>query len=241
MIWSIDARLRAGWIRQILAVPLSVILLAATVGCAEIMPNWSPQTPAQQQLHQDIEVFNQTVFEGALIGATAGAVGGALFSEDRVKGALIGAGVGGLAGGLAGSYVSDKQQQFSSREAALDSMILDVRNKNAEAARLTNTMLIVLEEDKSLLAGLRSRVGSGQATEAQYRQALKRVQQDRADMEAATASAKEQHQAFVEARDLAGKDMNAKAVAPLDYEINLLRTRIGTMSSIVAELGSEAG
>jgi hypothetical protein len=209
-------------------------------GCADVVPTWSPLTPAQQQMRDEINVFNQTVFEGALIGTALGAIGGAVWSEDRAKGAAIGAGIGGIVGSLAGSYVADKQQQYATHEAALDSMTADIRRKNEEAARLIDTMRQVLAEDKALLADLRAKSASGWMAEVRYNQALERVQQDRADMKAAVSSAETQYKTFVEAGQETKRNVVPASAAPFDREINLLRTRIATMGKIADELGTEA-
>ncbi|MBU2980403.1 OmpA family protein [Lentibacter algarum] len=82
---------------------LCALSIFAVAGCTE-GPLVSPDDP------------NQKTKNGAMIGAAAGAVLGALTSSDEkrgaVKGALIGAGVGGISGALLDKQEADLRQEL---------------------------------------------------------------------------------------------------------------------------------
>ncbi len=84
---------------------LSALSLVAVTGCTD--PGMiNPDDP------------NRKTKEGALLGAAAGAVLGAITSNDSkrgaVKGAIIGAGVGGIGGALLDKQEKDLRQQLGS-------------------------------------------------------------------------------------------------------------------------------
>jgi len=61
----------------------------------------SPLTPAEQRMRDQSRAFQKTVWEGVLIGASAGAIWGLVKGDDArdvMKKALIGGAAGGLAG-----------------------------------------------------------------------------------------------------------------------------------------------
>jgi len=91
----------------------------------------SSLTPEEQRLRKQSQAFQRTVWEGVLIGASAGALLGVFQGKDT-EGILKRALIGGAVGGLAGAYIANKQKQYSNTEDQLDSMISDVQKSNKE-------------------------------------------------------------------------------------------------------------
>lgn len=78
--------------------------------------------------------------KGVLLGASGGAVLGAVVAKDKKKGALIGAVGGGLAGGAVGVYM-DKQKQDLEKQLAQEreagAITIEKRDNNVLLVRMT--------------------------------------------------------------------------------------------------------
>ena len=92
------------------------------------------------------QAFDKTVWEGALIGGASTSLLMAVLSGQEL--AMLGGGAGAAAGGLAGSYVANKQKQYSNKEDVLNSMTADVRQSNADSRALIASVRAVIDEDK---------------------------------------------------------------------------------------------
>ena len=197
-------------------------------------------TPAQQQLRERADTFNQTVWEGAAIGAAAAATITFFTSndDDRVRNTVIATVAGGTAGAIAGDYIAGKQEDYADREDVLDSMIVDVRQKNVESEQLIDAMQAVLDEDNRKLESLRAQLDAGEITRADYQGDIARIDADRVEMQVAVDSAGEQLGTFKSARDLYQKENADVDTAQLNNEIATLQGRIATMNDIGADLGS---
>jgi hypothetical protein len=234
----------ATFFRRVAVVMLVAAPLAGCAGDEVSVPGLSSGdeelTPAQAEMRERADTFNQTVFEGALIGGAIGALSGALFSDgdDRLEGALIGGAVGGVAGGLAGAYVANKQEQYADQEAVLDSMIADVRTKNTEAEALILAMEEVLAEDTRKLASLNAQLDDGQISQASYKEQLAVIEDDKATMKEAADNAGVELANFKEARTIYQEDNEGLETTELDSEIAALEGRISTMNRIVTDLGA---
>jgi hypothetical protein len=152
-------------------------------------------SPAEQRMREQSRAFERTVWEGALIGAGAGALIGALRggdTKDILKGALI----GGALGGLAGAYVANKQKQYSDKEDQLDSMIADVRESNRDTEELIASVRQVVAEDKRRLAEVERRYKAGKATEAELQGTRTRIADNRTVVAQASKGARDKYSMF---------------------------------------------
>lgn len=152
-------------------------------------------TPEERRLRQQSQAFQKTVWQGALIGAGAGALWG-LIQGDDTRGVLTKAAIGGAVGGLAGLYVAEKQKEFANEEDQLDSMIADVRKSNAETEALIASARQVLAEDRRRLAAVERRYRAGQATQAEIAQTRRRIADNQAVIAQASSGAREQYRMF---------------------------------------------
>ena len=199
------------------------------------------RTPAQQEFSQRAEPFNRTVWEGALIGAGAGALICSFFgdADNRVRDALL-CGAGGVfVGGLAAVYVAHKQSEYANREDVLDSMIADVRQKNDESEQLIEAMQAVVDEDRRKLAALRAQLDAGEITQVGYEVEIAHIGGDLTEMRNAVNGADELLVTFKQARDTYQEQNADVDTAALNDEIATLQGRIATMNDIVADLGSD--
>ena len=163
---------------RILAVTAASLLLLSA--CATTNAGGEPLTPAQQQLRSQNERFNGTIATGAVVGAIALGILGALLAgpRNRGEGAALGALAGAAVGGAAGTYIAARNERYATREQAANARIAAA---NREAAELERTALAaeqVAKENRERLAALQARVKAEQATAAQLRAQQATAQQD---------------------------------------------------------------
>ena len=136
-------------------------------------------TPAQRELRQEAERFNQTVLEGALTGALIGGIAGALLSEDDpLAGAAIGAGAGAAVGAGAGFFVASQNEEYANEEQRLEAQVAAAQEDVARYERIVLSTERVVNEYRQRIARLDSQYADGQVTAAEYRNQVAGVQTD---------------------------------------------------------------
>lgn len=188
-------------------------------------------SPAEQRMRQQSRAFQRTVWEGALIGAGAGALWGALAGDDT-KGILTKTAIGGAVGGLAGAYVASKQKEFASAEDQLDSMIADVRQSNREAESLIASIREVIAEDRRRLAAVEQRHRAGQATAADLAATRKRAEANRAIARDAANGAREQYAMYSNAERGYRAENPTVGTDELKRELGSFRKQIDTLDEL---------
>jgi hypothetical protein len=188
-------------------------------------------SPAERRMRQQSRAFQRTVWEGALIGAGAGALWGALAGDDT-KGILTKTAIGGAVGGLAGAYVATKQKEFASAEDQLDAMIADVQQSNREAEALIASIRTVVAEDRRRLAAVEQRHRAGQATEAELAATRKRVEANRAVARDAAKGAREQYAMYSNAERSYRAQNPSVGTDGLKRELNSYRQQIETLDDL---------
>lgn len=195
----------------------------------------APLTPAEERLRRQSKAFQRTVWEGALIGAGAGALWGVLAGDDT-KGILTKTAIGGAVGGLAGAYIASKQKAFASEEDQLDSMIADVRQSNRDAEALIASLREVIAEDRARLAAVERRYRAGQATEADLAATRKRVAVNRSIAQDAAKGAREQYTMYSDAeRAFRGKSPGTDTQG-LKSELTTYKQQIETLDGLADSL-----
>lgn len=139
----------------------------------ETLPTISSEllTPEEQRLRQQAEVFNNTVLEGALVGAAIGSLSGLLTRRDA-KGALVGGVAGAALGSAAGHYIAQKQQEYANTEERIDAVIADAREDNQRMSELVSTSKKVIAADKRRIAQLEKQIASGAISKEKARRQL---------------------------------------------------------------------
>jgi hypothetical protein len=194
-------------------------------------------TPAEQRMRRQSKAFQRTVWEGALLGATAGAILQA-YAIHGIKGVLSATAVGGATGGLAGSYLATKQKEYAAVEAQLDSMIADVRQSNRQAETLIATAREVLAEDRRRLAAVEQRYRSGQATEADLVAARGRIKANRSVVQSAVTGAREQKAMFAGAEQSYRAQNPGVATTGLSQELEAYRQQIETLDALAKSIAA---
>lgn len=189
------------------------------------------QTAAEERLRRQSRAFQRTVWEGALIGAGAGALWGALAGDDT-KGILTKTAIGGAVGGLAGAYIATKQREFASAEDQLDSMIADVRQSNRDAEALIASIRDVIADDRRRLADVERRIGAGQGTQAELAAIRRRAEANRAVARDAAEGAHEQYSMFSNAERSFRTENPDVRTGDLERELRTYRAQIETLDDL---------
>lgn len=178
----VPARQGRSWKAAAIALVAALGLAACqtTGGGSSGGTGYSHLSPEQRQLRQQADRFNQTVTEGAVIGAIGGALLGALINRDNPgRGMLIGGVAGAGVGAGAGYAVASQQQQYASQEQRLNSLIQASEQEiqaNRQAIAATEQ---VVRSQRANIAQLRQAHANGQIDANRYRSELARVQEDR--------------------------------------------------------------
>lgn len=192
-------------------------------------------TPAERRMREQSKAFQKTVWEGILIGASAGTLWGVLQGDkgsDVLKKALV----GGAVGGLAGAYLGHKQNQYSSKEDQLDSMIADVRQSNRETEELIASARDVIAEDKKRLAEVQSRLKKGKATEAEVASTRKRISENREVIAQAGKGAREKYKMFDGAEQELRQQSPGTDTSKLQKELKAYNAQIETLDGLAGSL-----
>ncbi len=177
--------------------PLKVIVLAlvAAIGLSACQTTSrgaagdASLTPAQRQLRSETARFNQTVGEGALIGAVAGGLLGALAGGDNpLAGAAIGAAAGAAVGAGAGYFVASQNESYATEEARLEAEIAAAQNEVASYQRIVSAAQAVVDGHKQRIAQLNAQYRQGQVSASQYRAQAATMETDLVEIRAAISN-----------------------------------------------------
>ena len=175
---------------------VTALALACTVmlaGCATQTAYDPNLSPAQNQLRQANQRFNQTVGEGAVAGAVIGGLAGlALGGRNRAQTAAIGAAAGGALGAGAGYMVARNNLNRSSTEAQFNDAIQQASADADMYQRSASASQQVADQAEADAARLRSQVQARQITQAQYRAGMAKYQADANAMNTLASKAREQ-------------------------------------------------
>ncbi|HYN77128.1 MAG TPA: glycine zipper domain-containing protein [Lamprocystis sp. (in: g-proteobacteria)] len=184
-------------------------------------------------LREQARKFDQTVWQGLLIGAVVGTAVGAVAGGDTqgaVGGAIVGAGVGAIAG----MYVARMQQRYANTEDQLDAMIGDVRNSNRATESLIADVQTVIAEDRRRLAAVQAKVARGQATAADLTQERGRAWGNRRVVEKAALGGQDQYRVFEGAIQRFQQKNPGVKTANFERELKGYRTRLEDLDRLAA-------
>jgi hypothetical protein len=188
-------------------------------------------TPAERRMRQQSRAFQKTVWEGALIGASAGTLYGVIRGEraqDVARDALI----GGAAGGLAGVYVAHLQQKYATKEDQLEAMTADVQKSNQETQAFIASVREVINEDQRRLAAVEQQVRKGQATQAQLQATRRQIAANGQVVAQASKGAREKASMFAGAERQYRKDHPGTDTARLQRELDGFNKNIKTLDGL---------
>jgi len=152
--------------------------------CAGQVSSNGPLTPAQQQLKDSNQRFNQTLAEGAIIGAVLGGVlGAALGGRNAVAMAALGAGAGAALGGAAGYAVAHNNFEHARTEQNLQKAIAEANQDAAAYEVSADASARIIEEARAKVALLDQQYRQKKITASQYSQNLAGYRESSAIME----------------------------------------------------------
>ena len=164
-------------LRAVACAAAAGLLLSGCAGGAGA--NDASLSPAQNQLRQSNARFNQTVGEGAVVGALLGGAAGLAFGgRNRAQATLIGATAGGALGAGAGYAVASNNLSRSSTEAQFNDAIQQASAEAHFYRDSANSSAQIADEASADAARLGTQYRSRQITQAQYRAGLAKYQTD---------------------------------------------------------------
>jgi archaellum component FlaC len=225
----------------------TALVLIASLGLAACQTTGTnnaaaPLTPAEQQLRDEADVFNETVAGGAVTGAIIGGLLGALAgaasgkSENILTGAAIGAAAGGILGGVDGYMTAKAQESANNQVRMLNSMADDVRKDNARLQRLVSNSNQVLADSKQRLEQIKADVATKKLTVAQAKNERSKIEQNQAllaqTLKTATEKRDNYRDAAAQMRAQGGntKSMDAE-IARLEKEIDKLENNVSSLNT----------
>lgn len=199
----------------------------AVSGCTQgEFLTWDPDSDAERALRAKSEALQTTVGEASVAGFTLGAVIGGILGGT--EGAFQGAQIGRFFGAGAGTYVSDLQAQYATREEVLDAIARDVEATNTALEATIADMRNVLEERRAALQAAQTEAASLERERARSRRAL-------VEMEGAITAAENRAAFFGEARTLVARDGPAPGIEP---RLTELSSRLSTMRQVAETLAA---
>lgn len=173
-----------------LPVVLVVVASLGLSGCVTTSTASENLTPAQRELRQQTERFNETVAVGAAAGAILGcALGAALNRNNRAGGCAAGGVLGGVAGAGSGYYIATRNQQFATREQASQARIEAARKEADDLSRTAEVANRVARENKAQINSLDARYKARQITAEQYKAQTVAMREDAQTMKRASEEA----------------------------------------------------
>ncbi|MFA5119849.1 YMGG-like glycine zipper-containing protein [Zavarzinia sp.] len=152
-------------------------------------------TPAQSALRSQTDRFNETVGTGAVAGALLGAlIGAAADPHHAGRGAAIGAVAGGLVGGASGYYIASQNEQYASREQALDARIQAAQNEAQSYRQIAQSSARVAAENRQRIAELEQQYRRGQISAKDFAARTEVMNEDLQRMDEALSNANDVRQ-----------------------------------------------
>ncbi|MCB9960315.1 MAG: glycine zipper 2TM domain-containing protein [Rhodospirillaceae bacterium] len=159
-MWQVSFKPRAA-----MAAILAAMMVVSACGSTGGRASSENLTPAQRNLREEADRFNQTIGEGAIAGAIVGGILGALVSDDnRLAGAAIGAAAGAVVGGGAGYFVAVQNEDYASQEDRLEAEIAAAQQDVARYREIVRTTQQVVDQHKARIAQLNAQYRSGQVS-----------------------------------------------------------------------------
>ena len=224
-----------------------VLALAAAVplgGCKTMTAEEEANlTPAEAQMRQEADSFNETVLggaaTGALIGGLLGALAGAASGDKRRIGtyAAIGAAGGGILGGVDGYITAKAQEASNNRVRMTQSMTADVEKDNQRLSALVDNSRRVLAESQARIAEANGKLDAGMISLQQALAEKARVERNRDVLAEALDNLKQRRDNYQSAGARTGAATNtayAAQIGTLNAQIAQLEANIGEMNKVLA-------
>jgi chromosome segregation ATPase len=137
---------------------------------------------------------------------------------------------------LAGCYIASKKQEYADRKDILDSMIVDIRQKNQQSYELITSMQEVVANHKREINELNKQYQRGVITKSQLQSEIEKVKKRRDEINNTTVKATAQLLVFISAKEKYEEEYPNANTINLEDEIKILRTNIDNMREISKKL-----
>jgi outer membrane lipoprotein SlyB len=135
--------------------------------------------------------FKATVVEGALLGAVAGGLIGAITSGGDMRRTLVSAAAGGAVGAVGGYIVAGQKAQYARKEEALDALVADARMRNDKLVRINATADDVIKKRRVELAELKAKTVAADERKRKQQELMAKLEADQQAVEQAIVNARE--------------------------------------------------
>lgn len=212
--------------KTIIALSVSVLLLASTAGCSE---------------NKNVNDAQRTKNEGALTGAVSGAVLGSLFGhkKNRKRNILIGTVLGGAAGYAYGSHVAKEKAKFAKEEDWLDAVVASAQKVNGETRAYNAQLSREITKTQNLVQLYKEKKIQKSQVLAQKRVIDKQRTQAKGQLDKAMFELENQQEVLAEAKKSASKNrVSNTKVKNIESEITVLKQQINELKENTNKLAS---
>lgn len=211
----------------------ALLILALLVsGCATMRQPTANATADERRLAQLSAAYNETLAEGCIIGAAAGAgIGAAAYSRNRAQGALIGGLAGALLGCLAGNYLANLQNGYATDEDRLDKVISDLSQENKTLSDMIPIANRIVQDNQTRIAELNKAVAAGRMTRDQAAAQLQDVDATHDQLQATVDKARQRLNDQKQAVAWAARNSHPQQVAIASAEIQKKEQQISALQS----------
>jgi uncharacterized protein YhaN len=184
------------------ALALAGCQTAGDSGRTTLFGSSEPLTPAEQEMRNDADVFNETVFGGA---ATGAALGGLLCALSLLSGGKNNAavcataiGVGAALGAVDGYMVATRQEAARRQVREIDVVTEDIEQSNARLRKLVASSQKVVEQNRERINEVKLKVAQNQARAEELTREQARLDDNIAVMSNTLDSLRDERDAYVE-------------------------------------------
>ena len=186
----------------------------------------------------------QTIFQGAGLGAAGGAAAGALIGQaigHDTKSTLIGAGIGGILGGIGGAaygqHIADMKAQYASEEAWLKDCIKHAKIANQQAANYIARLKIRNSHLEKEVKRLVAQYNQHKVSTAALRQKKQEIENEIAQLNVNLKEVYRQIEEYKRAKAQV-KSSSARTVAKLEKQISELEEAARELENQTTALAS---
>ena len=179
--------------------PCAAFLCLTLAGCANTGVPSGIQTGGLQTgggsyvspIRAQADDFGVTVAQGAIVGAIAGGLIGAITSGGDMRRTITGAVAGGAVGAVGGYVVAGQKAEYARKEDALDALIADARQRNEKLTRIIATTDDVIKKRRVELAELKAQNLAAADKVKKQSELLSKLEADQEAVDKAITSARE--------------------------------------------------
>ncbi|MDA0704487.1 MAG: hypothetical protein O3A96_14815 [Proteobacteria bacterium] len=208
---------------------------AGDSGRSTLFGDSAPLTPAEQQMRNDADVFNETVFGGAVAGMAMGGLFCAMSlllgsNQNNMAVCATAIGVGAALGAIDGYMVATRQEAARRQVREIDVVTEDIEQSNAKLRKLVASSQKVVEQNRERINEVTLKVAQNQARAEELTLEQARLDDNIAVMSGTLENLREERDGYVE---VAGE------LASQGQDTTRLRAQLVEMNRQIAALEQE--